>query len=709
MDKQAEIARLKELRKVRRVEYENFITGRMMSVLQRLTPFLTDRPAEDIMLLMNGWNSSVSCTDGKYIFLGLLDEFFDPSYGILDWATILKALLAHEVQHINSSSFQELKKIQEDFAAYMEPKGMPKQTAMDVAKTMLNILEDGRIENIIVHKLPGYRIPLLLLNCEIRRMCGVEKPADTSEDEYCDFHNQILSYTKTGRHMPNVQVYKGTRLEKEFRAIQWYIDAAVVAVTANDCANLCRKLLWESADYLLELLKSDTAQKRASSMAPDDEYTTDEEKEFNPAQGSSSGSKSESSSASGNSSDNDTAGEENPKSGDEDGSNKGSSSKSETGNGKDSKAQSDKESGKGQNSKKREDAKPQPPKRLLTDRSEDWTDDFSESGSDDYLPMTVTKEELTMLQRGVSDEMKYDSTELKPSASNKPMAKVEEKYAKESVRKFEETFPNVHKQPLPADILGPAKRLEKKLEEVLRQKHTEQRGTRRGALDVRRMYRSRINDPHVFYRKGKPLKADMAVFELLDNSGSMNDIGAITNSAKGVMAFPKSSLSRIAASIIEYALRNLAALKISLFDVSCGKIRHATLKEFDEKTDGTLLYNSITDVGIGYGNKDGFSIRVATKELLARRESLKVLLILSDGLPSDYNGGARAGMDDVRDAVKEARRRGILVIPILFGDARFRAQSKEDFEYMYETFISCDPIEISDQFQKLFYSLVKKS
>lgn len=100
---------------------------------------------------------------------------------------------------------------------------------------------------------------------------------------------------------------------------------------------------------------------------------------------------------------------------------------------------------------------------------------------------------------------------------------------------------------------------------------------------------------------------------------------------------------------------------------------------------------------------------MATKELLARRESLKVLLILSDGLPSDYNGGPRAGMDDVRNAVKEARRRGILVIPILFGDARFRAQSREDYEYMYETFISCDPIEVSTEFQKLFYTLVKKS
>ena len=143
----------------------------------------------------------------------------------------------------------------------------------------------------------------------------------------------------------------------------------------------------------------------------------------------------------------------------------------------------------------------------------------------------------------------------------------------------------------------------------------------------------------------------MAAYVLLDNSGSMSGCGAVANG--GSLAYSKSTLSRIAASIIEYALRDLARVKISLFDVSLGKIRHATLKQFDEKTNGTRLYNSINHVGIGCGNKDGYSIRVATKELAARRESMKVLLILSDGLPSDYNGGEKAGLIDVK---RPARR-----------------------------------------------------
>ena len=96
------------------------------------------------------------------------------------------------------------------------------------------------------------------------------------------------------------------------------------------------------------------------------------------------------------------------------------------------------------------------------------------------------------------------------------------------------------------------------------------------------------------------------------------------------------------------------AMKISLFDVSGSQIRHATLKKFDERSTGSKCYNSQPGVGIGGGNKDGYSIRVATADLLARREAKKVLVLLSDGLPSDYNGGTRAGLDDVRDAVREA-------------------------------------------------------
>src|SRR5699024_10020547 len=57
-------------------------------------------------------------------------------------------------------------------------------------------------------------------------------------------------------------------------------------------------------------------------------------------------------------------------------------------------------------------------------------------------------------------------------------------------------------------------------------------------------------------------------------------------------------------------------------------------------------------------NRDGFSIRVMTRELEARRESNKLLLIFSDGEPAamDYEDN---GVVDTHQAVLEARKNGI--------------------------------------------------
>ena len=51
---------------------------------------------------------------------------------------------------------------------------------------------------------------------------------------------------------------------------------------------------------------------------------------------------------------------------------------------------------------------------------------------------------------------------------------------------------------------------------------------------------------------------------------------------------------------------------------------------------------------------------------MARPERKKLLIVLSDGLPSNYNGSP-TGKDDVRSAVDIAIRSGISVISIYFG------------------------------------------
>src|SRR5699024_8968920 len=66
-------------------------------------------------------------------------------------------------------------------------------------------------------------------------------------------------------------------------------------------------------------------------------------------------------------------------------------------------------------------------------------------------------------------------------------------------------------------------------------------------------------------------------------------------------------------------------------------------------------------------NRDGFSIRFMTKELAARSETNKFLLVFSDGEPA-ATGYDQNGIVDTNVAVSEARKRGIDVIGMFLAD-----------------------------------------
>ena len=95
------------------------------------------------------------------------------------------------------------------------------------------------------------------------------------------------------------------------------------------------------------------------------------------------------------------------------------------------------------------------------------------------------------------------------------------------------------------------------------------------------------------------------------------------------------------------------------------------------------------------GNKDGYSIRQCTEELIKRKEQNKFLIVLSDGAPSDY-GSHREAVDDVKSAVAFARQNKIDVTSIFFGSQGERDSQIELYNEMYGAghIISCDPSEI---------------
>lgn len=219
---------------------------------------------------------------------------------------------------------------------------------------------------------------------------------------------------------------------------------------------------------------------------------------------------------------------------------------------------------------------------------------------------------------------------------------------------------------MPFELKGQANVLKRKIEKVF---HNMQkpvlRGRRAGQLDAAMAYKLAMNQMDCFMKKGEVSEFDGCAYFLADNSGSMGGKRR-ENCCKALAK-------------IEYAFQDIMPLKIVAFNASSNwSVTHQVLKNWSEKVNCNGSYNFLTHRKAGGGNKDGYSIRVATEELLRQSERKKILIVLSDGLPSAYRGSE--GNKDVKDAVIKARKAGISVISIFFGDE----SDQEEFVKMYE-------------------------
>ena len=184
---------------------------------------------------------------------------------------------------------------------------------------------------------------------------------------------------------------------------------------------------------------------------------------------------------------------------------------------------------------------------------------------------------------------------------------------------------------------------------------------------------------------------------LTDPSGSMGaGIGDGTSKLFTALA---------TAAVLEEALKGIAYTKIVAFDGGTNAVEHCVIKDFDQKEIGSRCIDAMEQIAAGNGNKDGYSIRAAALDLAKRTERRKILMVLSDGLPSGYFSEAEA-IDDVRTAVQAARRRGLLVIPIIY-TAR-TDENVDAYRRMYEkSMIFADSVGMLGEFERLLMKLVR--
>lgn len=200
-----------------------------------------------------------------------------------------------------------------------------------------------------------------------------------------------------------------------------------------------------------------------------------------------------------------------------------------------------------------------------------------------------------------------------------------------------------------------------------------------GIVDPSLIYGLGMGDTEIFRKKGKDKKFDGCAYILIDNSGSMSG-------NKRIEACK-------AAAIIEEGFKGLIPIKITAFD-SSGEIIHETVKGWEESLRKNCCWNFCLHGREGCGNEDGYDIEIATKELLSRSESKKMLVILSDGAPGDPS--------HVKRAVQAARKNGIKVFSIYFEEGRIGCDAGT-FKKMYEKdYVICELAQLDEELSKLF-------
>lgn len=726
---------LAELAEARRAEYIHWVNRmRIPDILKGVQAMCLDfQRASQMPLIVNGEGNSY--TDGKTIVVSLSDIFLDIKYNEAFWLLVMKAHTAHECQHVNSSNIKKANIMAAQFAKYFKDKfGIHEQIGKNMAFQTFNILEDGRIENIIVEKMPGLRINFVVKNGEIRNYNKIKKAAKPGESkvEYGHFMSQILSYAKCGGNAIGINVYHGKRLEQEFLKIQSDIDKAVTAYSCGQCLEHTMDLLTKAAPYLAELLKADsdfmnmmqqlvekldfsgsgeevdfsqgsgTLRQEMMQLRMKGQPGSENKDSQNQSSGSgdqekkegagkdqkdqNSGQKSEQGDGSSRSGSGQDNSQNKPG---EQGSERDGDSREKT-NGQNN-SQGDAQSGKDQGGKQKPDHDTRGALNSEVPFGVDMSNDFSNL---ELETRGYTKEDLEYAVEMINQEL---NTWQKGAESIEKRSTVTSKSFRTSMssrfnKQYKEIFLKDSGAMLPQDLKVIADKLHREIVKILKNKYQDRRGVRQGNIQSQLLWKIRCKEDNFFEQKNSRTKRSVAIYLLIDNSGSMSSAN-------------KSVAARRAAAIMEEAFSDLATCKIALFAAG-GTITHWIAKDFKDKNRFNSSYNSMLAVSPTGGNRDGYSIRIATEELKKRPEKKKFLIVLSDGLPSDYSS-TEDGQADVKAAVREARKAGVEVISMMFGSQSFMENSRNTFLEMYEkNVVSATTENITTVMGNLFKKLI---
>lgn len=711
-------------------------------------------------------------TNGKAIWAGMPQYMVERKKPITDveiYAS-LRAILAHEAQHIRSSNFEAYSAYIDHIIKYfgdldVKYKNPGYQGVLQhIATSFGNGIEDGRIERIIVYNRPGLIKYFRYFRAEWWRAQPVTEP----NDNLSTFLWSIVTLATTGMYPLNFnKFYAGTEVEKELKRIEADVILATNTRTAEDCLKACYKLI-QSSEVLLRKWIDEIPLKTLQNMPTDmeHEYTTSEDDEFNeqaPQQSSIfDNSKAKSNEDQDKQEEQDGSGEQQDQKEEQEGQD-GSGDKQS-----DEKEDAENQAG-GSNGEENEDKEEDVSGQGKDgDKEDKGQGEESSSNSDSKGSEKLSEGNKDSSEKG--KEGKEKDKKDKAAASKSPIQNMEphlsatESYGQEGMQedpKDGERLNEINK--MIQDILNDVQQdfeqakssIDDKVDRSLEKNRSEatslskeelkeimnksgfgyrdivlregsgaklvlpqdiQYRAKRFAKEVKSLFDSKVTPTKRNQTAGmidplKLYKLAMKDAGIMKKNGrkSLGDyVAYFIKDESASMNSSKRTSAGIALSIAEEALKPLIPLKITSYTTSSNQVVHRLIKDFKDQSKRSYSYTDLINNSRGNGNADGVAIRTATEELLKHGGKDKLLFIFSDGVPSAY-GKESVGLADVKAAVTEAKRKGIRVFCIMFGTKVERQSLERNFQFMYgNDFISVDPNEIEKVLKnRLMKALVK--
>jgi nitric oxide reductase activation protein len=311
----------------------------------------------------------------------------------------------------------------------------------------------------------------------------------------------------------------------------------------------------------------------------------------------------------------------------------------------------------------------------------------SHSKQNDYSEMeALEKEETSSRKGGQSDEFgeeNRDAVKIDKAATNPTKEDMEiyqnlvsdiDPYKRKLAKTIEKTIEHKKNQPRQDLVFG---RLSKKLLPIVLEEN-----------------------PRVFYKKNEDSKEFDAVFTLLvDCSASMHN--KMEETKRGIVLFHEVLKHlRIPHSIVGF-WEDANEVKEDYQPNYLHRI-HSFSDSFYEHNGPKIMQLEPEE-----DNRDGFSIRVMSKELMERREKHKFLLVFSDGEPAAANYDQN-GVVDTNLAVTEARKNRISVIGMFLANGEIAEREDLTMQNIYgkERIMVPSVQELPDHFAPLLKKLL---